>query len=333
MEKKPKSPQDEEDSDEGGGCNERYEGVPCDGDQFIWDYEALKEENRNRESRDEIPVVLRYRDTDRTIPFGIRAHPDMNATMCLWSMLVPWHADWLVTWIYLVFSIYFWVETGLILGHARDYKIKYSRDWDMMLLATLGIAICLTATTVFLIFYSVSHTVCKLLSSFDYMGKLTMLFFYTFAFVGSELSGAEMFAYLFLLFIILAVNMVLVQYKTGKLISYWTSVAILILVYISDFLFSSSPKEKEVFYIPIFVELAILGAGYLLYVYQVPERFCEKNRFTQLYVTGFLFFTILLINFIFEAHNILYYTIKLNSGYYSDDGEIDWWKTENIYHK
>ena len=221
----------------------------------------------------------------------------------------------------------------MIMGHHKDYKLKYSRDWDMMFLATLGIAICLTMTTVFLIFYSVSHTVCKLLSSFDYMGKLSMLFLYTFAFVGSELSGAEMFAYLFLLFVILAINLVLVQYKTGMLISYWTSVAMLTLVYLTDFLFSSSPKEKEVFYIPIFVELAILGAGYLLYIYQVPERFCEKNRFTQLYVTGFIFFTILLINFIFEAHNILYYTIKLNSGFYSDDSEIDWWKTDNIYHK
>jgi hypothetical protein len=76
-----------------------------------------------------------------------------------------------------------------------------------------------------------------------------------------------MFAFLFLLFVVLAVNLVLVQYKTGKLISYWTSVGIIVLVYIADFLFSSSPKEKEVFYIPFFVELAILGAGYLLYVY------------------------------------------------------------------
>jgi hypothetical protein len=331
MDKKDKA--DGEDSDDGAGCNERYEGVPCDGEQFIWDYEALKEENRNRESKEEIPIVLRFKENDREVPFGIRAHPDMNGAMCMWSLLVPWHAEWLVTWIYLIFSIYFWIELFMCVGHTHEYKLRYSRDWDMMLLATLGIAISLTTTTVFLIFYSVSHTVCKLLSSFDYMGKLTMVFLYTFAFVGSELTGAEMFTFLFLLFVILVINLILVQYKTGMLISYWSSVAIITLVYISDFLFTSSPKEKEVFYIPIFVELAILGAGYLLYIYQLPERFCEKNRFTQLYITGFLFFTILLINFYFEAHNILYYTLKLNSGYYSDDAEIDWWKTENIYHK
>jgi len=210
---------------------------------------------------------LRLKDSDRKVPFGIRAHPDMNGAMCMWSLLVPWHADWLVTWIYLVFAIYFWVELFLCLGHTREFKLRYSRDWDMMFLATLGIAISLTMTTVYLIFYSISHTVSKLLSSFDYMGKLTMIFFYTFAFVGSELQGTEMFLFLFLLFILLAINLILVQYKTGTLISYWISVALITFVYISDFLFTSSPKEKDVFYIPMFVELAILGVGYLLYIY------------------------------------------------------------------
>ena len=84
-----KPPTDGDDSDDGAGCNERYEGVPCDGDQFIWDYEALKEENRNRESKEEIPIVLRLKDDDRKVPFGIRAHPDMNGSMCMWSLLVP----------------------------------------------------------------------------------------------------------------------------------------------------------------------------------------------------------------------------------------------------
>jgi hypothetical protein len=131
-----------------------------------------------------------------------------------------------------------------------------------------------------LVFYSVSDNVKKFLDSLDYMGKMIMLFFYTFAFVGSELIGSQLYyAFLFLLVILLVVNLVLVQYSTGRVVSYWTSVGILTVVYISDFLFNSSPKEKEVFYIPIFVELAILGAGYLLYIYQVPERFCRGAKF------------------------------------------------------
>ena len=181
-----KDPKDE-DSDGDAGCNERYEGVPCDGEQFIWDLEALKEENRNRETVDEITIVLRSADRDRVTPFGIRAHPDMNGVMCLWSMLVPWHVEWLAIWIYFAFALYFWIEAFLIMGHQKDYKLKYSRDWDMMFLATLGIALSLTATCAYLVFYSISHTVNKIFSAFDYMGKLTMVFFYTFAFVGTEL--------------------------------------------------------------------------------------------------------------------------------------------------
>jgi hypothetical protein len=56
-----------------------------------------------------------------------------------------------------------------------------------MFLATLGIAVSLTTTTVFLLFYSVSLPVKKFLESLDYMGKMVMMFFYTFAFVACEM--------------------------------------------------------------------------------------------------------------------------------------------------
>jgi len=149
-----------------------------------------------------------------------------------------------------------------------------------MFIATLGIAISLTATATYLVFYSVSDDAKKFLDSIDYMGKMIMLFFYTFAFVGSELTGSQLYyAFMFLLVVLLVVNLVLVQYEIGRKVSFWTSVAIIATVYVSDFLFNSSPKEKEVFYIPLFVELAILGAGYLLYIYQVPERFCLGAKF------------------------------------------------------
>ena len=158
--------------------------------------------------------------------------------------------------------------------------MKRGSDFDLMFLATFGIALSLTTTAVFLTFYSVSKNVKKLLESFDYMGKTIMCFFYTFAFVGSELAGSTLFyAFMFLLVVILVANLVLVQYSGGKSISFWLSIGILAVVFSSDFLFNSSPKEKEVFYIPMFVELAILGAGYLVYAYNVPERFCPDAKF------------------------------------------------------
>lgn len=64
----------------------------------------------------------------------------------------------------------------------------------------------------------------------------------------------------------------------------------------------------------------------------VPERWCRDTKCCQLYFTGYIIFICFLINFYFEAQDILYLTIKLNSGYY-DDYDDNWWKTDNIYHK
>ena len=137
-----------------------------------------------------------------------------------------------------------------------------------MFLATFGIAVSLTTTTVTLIFYSVSKSVKKVLESFDYMACLIMVYFFSFAFISTELVGSYLyFAFMFFLVVILVANLVLVQYSSGKSISFWISVGLLAVVYSSDFTFSSTPKEKEVFYVPLFVELAILGAGYLLYAF------------------------------------------------------------------
>ena len=167
----------------------------------------------------------------------------------------------------------------------------------------------------------------------NYMGILVMLYFYTFAFVGSQLLGSgAYFAFLSLLVLVLAVNIALIQYDIGRNITFYASLVLLLLIYLYDFFFHSSPKQKQVFYIPMMIELILLLAGYLLYFFSLPERWCRGSKFIQLYVTGFLFFTLFLINFYFEAQRILYFTIKLNSGYY-DDVEDDWWKTYNVYQK
>ena len=165
------------------------------------------------------------------------------------------------------------------------------------------------------------------------MGKITMVFLFTFAFVGSELVSSGLYwLFLFLLTVALIANLVLVQYDTGRVIAFWITVVLLVIVYVFDFFWSSSPKEKSVFYIPMFLELLLLLFGFLLYAFSIPERWCTSVRFFQLYTTGYIFFTLFLINFYFEASRILYYTIKLNSGYFDED-EDDWYHMENVYHK
>lgn len=125
---------------------------------------------------------------------GIRAYdPSMpRVTKSLWSLLVPWHSEWLATWIYIIFALYFWVEAKMIRSKNHVYHFKFKPNWDFMFLATLGIAISLTATAVFLIFYSINKEVMKTLRGVDYMGRILMIYLYTFSFLSSELVGSKL---------------------------------------------------------------------------------------------------------------------------------------------
>lgn len=111
-----------------------------------------------------------------------------------------------------------------------------------MFIATFGIASSLTMTAFYLIFYSQAETQRDLLDAFDYMFKLIGIYFYSFAFIGSELEGSRLyFPFLLLVMIILAINLVLVQYDSGRPFTFWISIAILAVIYLYDFwVFSTS---------------------------------------------------------------------------------------------
>ncbi len=112
-----------------------------------------------------------------------------------------------------------------------------------MFVATFGIALSLLTTAFYLILYSKSQAINKFMDGLNYMGILIMLYFFTFAFVGSQLIGSDAyFAFLFLLVLVLAVNIALIQYDIGRVITFWVSLALLLLIYLYDFFFHSSPK-------------------------------------------------------------------------------------------
>ena len=214
-----------------------------------------------------------------------------------------------------------------------QYKLKFNSDYDYIFIGTLGITISLALTTVYLIFYSMSNKWMSFFEMLDFMGKIIMIYFYTFAFFGSELVGsATYYPFLFILFAFLLASLVLIQFKLGRLIAFWSSVGLLSVLYFFDFFFSATAKQKEVFYIPIFVELLIVLGGYLLYYFSIPERWCKTTRCCMLYFTGNIIFIGILMNFYFEAQDILYLAIKLNSGIYDPD-EDNWWGMTNIFHK
>ena len=63
--------------------------------------------------------------------------------------------------------------------------------------------------------------------------------------------------------------------------------------------------------------------------FKLPERWFKKSRFVNLYLHSSVWFSLFVINFIFEMHNILYFSMKVNSNYIADDDE--WWRVKNIY--
>jgi len=260
--------------------------------------------------------------------------------------------------------------------------MKSKRDYDLMTIATIGIVISLTSTSLNLLFFSISERARGAFSTLDFMGRTTMVFLFTMAFVASEVHGSNEYAkaektryhdknakepepikakannetisepreytyqgednkyyepYMYVLMLVLLANLILSFWSWGKKISLWLSVTLLTIVYASDYLYFSRDDQKLQFYMPIFVELSFLGIGYMFYLFRLPERWCSKARFVQLYVTGFIFLQIFYLNFIYEAHSILYYIIKINSRTYADEElEVDdgnWWHESNIFKK
>lgn len=156
---------------------------------------------------------------------------------------MPWHNDFLAIWIYLGFFLYFVVTLFLIAFHTPYYKMKYHQDYEFLFIATFGAAASLGLTTFYLILYPRSDAFNEFLSDLDFVGKLILIFFYTFAFIGCELAGSSLyFPFLFFMTTVFALNLVLIQYDMGRTISLWTTVVIITLVYLYDFAFYSSAK-------------------------------------------------------------------------------------------
>ena len=135
-----------------------------------------------------------------------------------------------------------------------------------MFIATFGIAVSLTMTCVYLIFYSVSTKLNAILDIFDYLGKLVMVFGFTFAFLGTELKDSYIyFPLMFALVCTLLLNLILLQYSWGRIATLWITIGVLSFAFVYDFTNHSTPKQKRVFFIPMFVEALVLLLGYCLY--------------------------------------------------------------------
>ena len=80
-----------------------------------------------------------------------------------------------------------------------------------------------------------------------------------------------------------------------------------VLIVIMDLAFAST-RQLKIFYLPLLVELLIIGLGILALFFKVPERWFKRSKVVNLYLNSSIIYTIFLINFLFELHNIFYYT-------------------------
>jgi len=226
---------------------------------------------------------------------------------------MPHSNEFLSIWIYLVFAAYFWVESILIICKYRDYEFEdFSYEYFYMYIATWGIAFSLTATAVYLMVYSMSYKCLRLWEGYHFQGLLIMFYFYLFAYVVSEFAGATFYFYLlFTIGCLLLTAMLAAVYEVPKWMIITGSSIFLFGIFVFDWAYHSTKRTVKVFYLPVLIESLVLTVGILIWFFKVPERWTE-NRFIHLYFNSFVLYSIILVSFIFEMHNILYYTLLLN---------------------
>ena len=103
---------------------------------------------------------------------GIRAHPEMNAWKCIKSMFMAWHAEFTTIWLYLGFATYFWINVYLIATKNSWYGYQQDDYYTNMLIVTLAMAISLTLTSCYIIFYPISE---ETLKTFEYIEFIQVL--------------------------------------------------------------------------------------------------------------------------------------------------------------
>lgn len=166
---------------------------------------------------------------------------------------------------------------------------------------------------------------------FNLMGMYVLVYCVLFAFVSSEDAQNKAGKWFQALTALFFVGVLVASYfgEIGAIVSFWVTVAFVIGVLAVDIIWFAGKRQWRVFYIPFFVEVLVVGIAALLAYFEAPQRWCRDSKAVQLYFNSDVLYSILFVNFLFELHNILYYTLKVNSNYLNDDDQ--WWKIRNIY--
>ena len=99
-----------------------------------------------------IEIVKKHSEVD----LGIRAHTNFTFGKSLMSIFMIDHNEFIFIWLYIGFAAYFWYQFGLLVSQDESYGYTNQENYLFMQAATFGLALCLTISLIYFIFYSIS---------------------------------------------------------------------------------------------------------------------------------------------------------------------------------
>jgi hypothetical protein len=101
--------------------------------------------------------------------------------------IIEWdHNEFINIWLLILFAIYFWIQLILISAKTKFYDFNNDTDYVLMFIATLGIAVSLTVSAVFLTYYPLNKETFNRFDGYNFMGIVFMAYTLVFAFIASE---------------------------------------------------------------------------------------------------------------------------------------------------
>lgn len=246
-------------------------------------------------------------------------------------MFHPLHNEFLPICIYLGFAIYFWITCILILAEVGVYgTFKDENSTYLAFFVTLFIAMSLTASVIYFLYYSVSLAVWKALELVNLLFIFAMIFMSILVFAIVELSDTKIW-----LPVLASLLLVFVADITLISLGFWLQNPLLIqiawgitgavigVIFFMDYTFIATFRCKVVWYRTLVLETFFLVTGVVLFALKIPE-ICTRIKYIHLFCSSYIILIICVISFIFEVHNAMIYLIKLNEGSLSKAEQDKW---------
>lgn len=190
-----------------------------------------------------------------------------------------------------------------------------------MLVATSAIALSVTVTLIYLIFYSMSSTCERVLNNFDWNFKLLAIYALTFVFIAAEFGlnpirfGESVTLGLILMYLtasVYVVLLVLVQYDSLKNTVWWITFCYLTLLFLTDLFVVATQQQVKNFHLPMSILLGLLAVTGLFVFFHFPERFCVEHRIPQLFLTSHFWYALVYLILLFIYQRCLHTMFKYN---------------------